>query len=189
MAAPEVPIEVDEASGVWTTDGLPMVYVPRHFFVNNHRAIEAALGTERYAPILHEAGHRSAWQWCEKEARTHGLEGEAVFRHYMRRLSQRGYGRFVPEALDVAAGTARIRVEHSIFVLEQSGLEQSGLERAQPGSERRCYMFAGWAPGALEWVRHSAGLSGAVVGEEVACAAGGHAACLLEARLAAKEIV
>jgi hypothetical protein len=181
MAAPEVPIEVDAATGVWTTDGLPMVYVPRHFFVNNHRAVEAALGVERYAPILHEAGHRSAWQWCEKEALTHRLEGEAVFRHYMRRLSQRGYGRFIPEALDVAAGTARIRVEHSIFVLERSGL----AERHEAGG-RRCYMFAGWAPGALEWVRHAAGLAGAVIGEEVACAAEGHPACILEARLAAK---
>ena len=41
---PQVPIEVDESTGVWTTDGLPMLYVPRHFFVNNHTAIEEALG-------------------------------------------------------------------------------------------------------------------------------------------------
>lgn len=32
MAAPEVPIEVDPVTGVWRTDGLPMVYLPRHFW-------------------------------------------------------------------------------------------------------------------------------------------------------------
>ena len=40
---PSLPIDVDEHTGVWRTDGLPMLYVPRHFFTNNHVAIEAAL--------------------------------------------------------------------------------------------------------------------------------------------------
>jgi hypothetical protein len=31
------------------------------------------------------------------------------------------------------------------------------------------------------------GLAGAVIGEEVACAAEGHSACVLDARLAARE--
>ena len=35
------------------TDGLPMLYVPRHFFTNNHLAVEAALGRDRYAEILY----------------------------------------------------------------------------------------------------------------------------------------
>ena len=38
------PIDVDADTGVWSTNGLPMLYVPRHFFINNHLAIEAALG-------------------------------------------------------------------------------------------------------------------------------------------------
>ena len=48
---------------MWSTDGLPMLYVPRHFSVNNHVAVEEALGAERYAAILYEAGYKSAWQW------------------------------------------------------------------------------------------------------------------------------
>ena len=53
MGRPRVPIEVDDASGVWSVDGMPMILVPRHFFVNNHLAIEAALGAEavRAAPV------------------------------------------------------------------------------------------------------------------------------------------
>src|SRR5438105_4922555 len=75
MAKPEVPIEVDEATGVWTVDGMPMVLVPRHFLVNTHRGREAALGIAANARMAYEAGHKSAWEWCEKEAKTHGLSG------------------------------------------------------------------------------------------------------------------
>jgi hypothetical protein len=60
MAAPQIPIEVDEATGVWRTDGLPMVYLPRHFLVNNHLAVEEALGLDAYRRILQVATEKSA---------------------------------------------------------------------------------------------------------------------------------
>jgi hypothetical protein len=41
-----VPIEVDERTGVWSVDGMPMILVPRHFFLNNHLAAESALGLQ-----------------------------------------------------------------------------------------------------------------------------------------------
>ncbi len=50
---PQLPIDVDPNTGVWTTDALPMLYVPRHFFTNNHVAVEEALGEEAYAEILY----------------------------------------------------------------------------------------------------------------------------------------
>ena len=52
--APQLPIEVDSETGVWTSDALPMLYVPRHFFVNNHMGIEEVLGAEAYAEILYK---------------------------------------------------------------------------------------------------------------------------------------
>ena len=80
---PQLPIDVNKQTGIWTTDGLPMLYVPRHFFVNNHTAVEAALGRERYAEILYRAGYDSAYFWCQHEAKTHGLRAGslAVFRN------------------------------------------------------------------------------------------------------------
>ena len=60
---PQLPIDVDPATGVWSTDGLPMIYVPRHFFVNNHVEVEAALGREVYSNSLYAAGRRSAGYW------------------------------------------------------------------------------------------------------------------------------
>ncbi|WP_087718081.1 DUF5943 domain-containing protein [Salinicola salarius] len=139
--APELPISVDSETGVWTTDALPMLYVPRHFFINNHIAIEQALGVETYAKILYDAGYKSAWYWCEKEAELHGLEGVAVFEHYMNRLSQRGWGKFVTEAIDLEAGTAKVRLEHSCFVYQ---LGKTG--------KREEYLFTGWFAGAMDQI-------------------------------------
>ncbi|WP_163575858.1 DUF5943 domain-containing protein [Halomonas faecis] len=139
--APELPIEVDVETGVWTTDALPMLYVPRHFFINNHVAVEEALGAETYAEILYDAGYKSAWHWCEKEAELHGLDGVNVFEHYMKRLSQRGWGHFIIDAIDLDAGTCRVRLEHSAFVY-QMGKVGRKVE----------YMFTGWFAGAMDQI-------------------------------------
>lgn len=164
---PQLPIDVNADTGVWTTDGLPMIYVPRHFFVNNHAAVEAALGRDRYAEILYPAGHRSAYYWCDKEAATHGLSGLAVFEHYLKRLSQRGWGLFDFAAADPAAGTAQIRLRHSVFVLQQP--EAKG---------RLCYMFAGWFAGAMDWVGQNLGHGYKTESRETQCAAEGHDHCI-----------
>ncbi|WP_434361550.1 DUF5943 domain-containing protein [Parasalinivibrio latis] len=144
--APEMPIQVDDQTGVWTTDALPMLYVPRHFFVNNHMAIEEELGAARYAEILYKAGYKSAWYWCEKEAEEHAISGEAVFEHYMKRLSQRGWGLFNIESLDIEAGTARVRLDHSAFVYQYGKVNR-----------KVDYMFTGWFAGAMDQIAESLG--------------------------------
>lgn len=153
--APELPIEVDSETGIWTSDALPMLYVPRHFFINNHMAIEEALGAEKYADILYHAGYKSAWHWCEKEAELHGLEGVDVFEHYMKRLSQRGWGLFITEAIDLDEGTARVRLEHSAFVY-QMGKVNRKIE----------YMFTGWFAGAMDQILSARGSSLRTVAEQ-----------------------
>lgn len=163
MSAPEIPIDVDPATGIWRTDGMPMIYMPRHFFINNHRAVETALGADNYARLLFDAGHASAWAWCDAEARTHGLAGLDVFRHYLRRLSQRGWARFTIEDVADDGASARVRVEHSVFVLGS----------ASSAAGRLCYMFAGWFPGALEWLRRQWGLAGTLRSAETYCAGEG----------------
>ena len=97
---PTLPIDVDEQTGVWRTDGLPMLYVPRHFFMNNHLAAEGVLGREAYAALLYPAGHKSAYYWCEQESRRHKISGAPVYEHYLRRLSQRGWGIFALDEID-----------------------------------------------------------------------------------------
>jgi len=171
VADPEVPIAVDAETGVWSVDGLPMILVPRHFLVNNHKAIEAAIGVEANARLLHEAGRESAYYWCEREAATHGIAGADVFRHYMRRLSQRGWARFTVLDLDAAAGTARIRVDHSVFVAEYG----------REAGRKVCYMFLGWFVGALDYAGRGLGRDHGLRAAEVACAAEGRSDhCLFE---------
>lgn len=176
MNAPQVPIEVDEATGVWATDGLPMIYVPRHFFVNNHIEVEAALGRETYAKTLYTAGHRSAHFWCEQASKAQHLKGLDVYAHYLQRLSQRGWGQFRFDEVDATSGHARIRLEHSVFVLAQ------GIAGVPVVSDKACYLFAGWFSGAMDWVGADMGRHWKTQAEETRCAAEGHAHCVFTVR-------
>lgn len=169
---PQLPIEVNEDTGIWSTDGLPMIYVPRHFFVNNHIEVEKALGREVYAKSLYTAGYRSAYFWCEQEAKTHQLKGMAVYEHYLKRLSQRGWGLFSFLNVDPSTGRAQIKLEHSVFVLAQ------GIAGVPVTQDLCCYLFAGWFSGAMDWVAQDMGLSYKTFSEETQCAAQNHDYCV-----------
>lgn len=169
---PQLPIDVHGETGVWTTDGLPMIYVPRHFFVNNHVETEAVVGREVYAPALYKAGYRSAYFWCQQEAATHGLSGMAVYEHYLKRLSQRGWGLFKFISAEATTGEAQIQLDHSVFVLAQ------GIAGVPVDSSKVCYLFAGWFSGAMDWVLASSGSSVRTTSTETQCAAEGHSHCV-----------
>lgn len=170
MAQPQITIDVDPATGTWRVDALPMILVPQHFFNNNHFAVEAALGPEKYEEILRPAGHLSAYYWCKKEAEHHGLSGLDVFRHYMLRLSQRGWGRFSVAEADVAARRFLIRVDNSSFVDDSR----------RSAGRRLCWMFAAWLEGSLEYVLEEAGTPAKLAARETQCAAEGFDHCRFE---------
>ena len=169
MGTPQVPIEVDDVTGVWSVDGTPMVLVPQHYFYNNHKAMEEAAGRERYAALAFEAGRKSAETWCAREARVHGLRDVEMFHHYLRRLSQRGWAQFGVLQLDARSGRARVRLDHSIFVLQHRGPPQ-----------KACYVFGGWLCGALEWAARERGQQLTFAAYETQCAAQGQPFCLFE---------
>ena len=163
MGSPQIDIQVDDITGRWSVDGLPMILMPQHFYLNNHYVVEAALGAQKLEEILRPAGYRSAYFWCEKEAAHHGMSGIDVFHHYMRRITQRGWGQF--EVLDVMpeAGTAHVRLNNSAMVDEA---------HRNCGS-KVCYMFAAWLEGSLEFVVASAGQKLSLTAREVYCQAEG----------------
>jgi Domain of unknown function (DUF5943)/V4R domain len=173
MSAPEIPIEVDDETGVWSTNGLPMLFMPRHFFINNHLASEKALGKGNYAAQMFAATFRSAWDWCEYEASATGMTDIAVFHHYLKRISQRGWGQFDGGGIDSHTACGQIILHHSCFALDAQ------LKRTVA---KTCYMFSGWFPGALEWVMNRRSLNVRFSCEEVQCAAEGHACCIFEVR-------
>lgn len=166
MAAPQVPINVDPATGIWTTDGLPMIYMPRHFFVNYYAAMDRELGRDRHSALLYIASHKSAYEWATAESKTHGLRDVAVFRHYLNRLSQRGWGRFTIDAIDLQAPSALVRVEHSAFALQ---LGRTG--------HCECSMFAGSIAGCIDWAAMDAGANSKVRAVETQCLSQGHDHC------------
>lgn len=175
MAKPEIEIDVDPQTGRWRVDDMPMILVPQHFYNNNHFAIEGAMGTEAFNRALAPAGRLSAYVWCKKQAEIYGLSGVDVFTHYMKRLSQRGWGLFSIEALVPAAGTATIRLDHSSFVTEET----------RSAGRKLCFMFAPWLAGALEYVCEQAGSRQPLAAREVQCAAEGHDHCRFEVTPAA----
>jgi hypothetical protein len=124
---PQLPIDVDPETGVWTTDALPMLYVPRHFFTNNHAAVEEALGVDTYAEILYRAGYKSAYFWCDKEAKQHGMSGMAVFEHYLKRLSQRGWGIFTTTAQLVVRARATRQGRQALLHVRRLVRRRDGL--------------------------------------------------------------
>jgi predicted hydrocarbon binding protein len=170
MGKPQVDIQVDDVTGRWSVDALPMILVPQHFFLNNHFAVEAALGPERLSEVLRPAGYRSAYHWCEKEAAHHRLSGLDIFQHYMRRLTQRGWGQFKPYDIDLDAGRARVRIDNSAFVDDE-----------RPAGRRVCYMFAAWFEGALEYSASATGRTLSLQAGEMYCVAEGtHDHCMFE---------
>lgn len=170
---PAVKIDVDEASGIWRTDGLPMVYVPRHFMVNMHEEIEQSLGRSEYRAMLERSGAKSARFWCQSQADLLSLPAPEIFAHYLQRLSERGWGRFTIQALDASALTAQIALQSSIYVLEAK-------DRANAPT---CYMFEGFLIGAMQFLCDAQGVTPAAIAcQETACAAMGAPECRFEVR-------
>jgi predicted hydrocarbon binding protein len=150
---------------------LPMLYLPRHFMVNNHIAVEEALGIETYRAILRTATDKSAVHWCKSTAKTLNLSPIETFHRYFNRLSQRGWGQFEVGEIDVAGKRGRIDLKNSIFVLEQ---------QSHPASRAVCYMFEGFMTGALRFLLDADDVALQIDCRETHCAATGHAQCRFE---------
>jgi hypothetical protein len=72
VANPQVHIDVDDITGRWSVDALPMILVPQHFFLNNHYAVEAVLGPEKLAEVLRPAGYQSLTFGARRKQRITG---------------------------------------------------------------------------------------------------------------------
>jgi predicted hydrocarbon binding protein len=169
MHPPDVSIDIDRDTGHWTTNGLPMLYMPRHFFMGIIETVEAAIGREAADRHFYKAGFDAAFQWCHAESGRSGFKGMDVFHHYMNRLSQRGWGMFDGSAINPKTGVGTVVLRHSSFVAHFGR-----------GSGRQvCYVCGGWAPGALAWVSQTLGADWRLAGREGRCAAEGHEHCEL----------
>lgn len=148
-----------------------MVYVPRHFMVNMHREIEETLGRPVYEAMLRRSGAKSARFWCHQQADLLGLPAQDIFAHYLKRLSDRGWGRFSIEALDPQGLTATMTLRDSIYVLEANGQTKAST----------CYMFDGFLIGAMQFMCDAQGTQAAnITCQETACVATDAPECRFE---------
>jgi predicted hydrocarbon binding protein len=104
------------------------------------------------------------------------LSGLPVFEHYLKRLSQRGWGQFRFQTVDARSGAAEIRLENSLFVLAATASGTSSRTATQ------CYMFSGWFAGAMDWVLETSGAHVKTHSSEVHCGGEGHSHCLFRVR-------
>jgi hypothetical protein len=162
-----VPVEVDERSGRWSVDGIPMILAPQHMILNYLAAAESSLGVDAVAALVRAPGHRSAHTWCARARAFHGLDEVAVVHHYLDQLGRRGWGRFTMPTVDVDAGVLEVH-------LERSALAHADGRAADAG----CYVFCGWLEGALDAARVARGRDAGFVVRETACAGAGADACV-----------
>lgn len=170
MSELPVPVVVDPLTGAWSVDGQPVILVPRHFWALIQMECERRFGIAATQAMFEAATHHAAKLWCEREAATHGLHGVEVFRHYLKRITQRGYGRLTIESIDAQAGTASIRLDHSVYAAEYGN--SAGREV--------CYMFTTAFTGGMEYVAEAAGHPRSLRCREVRCAAAGADCCRFE---------
>lgn len=170
-----VPVEVDADTGIWSVDGLPVILIPRHYWAQIMQEVEAKLGLDAAAELYFTGTYKAAYFWCEKEAQTHGLAGMDVFAHYLKRMSQRGWGRFELERVDPAAGTARVLVHHSA----------TALAYGADFGRSVCHSYNGAFCGGMEYVAAEAGAPMRLASRELRCAAAGAPHCVFEVSPAA----
>jgi predicted hydrocarbon binding protein len=171
MDALPVPIEVDPTTGTWSSEGQPMILIPRRFFVFIQMEAERQFGIEATARLYDAATRRGARVWCEVEEKRSGGSGEEVFKRYLERISSRGMGQFSLSALSVEQGVARVTLHNSIFVAEYG----RRMDR------KVCSSFAAAFAGAMEYLRHTSGLAtDGIAAREQTCQSCGDDQCVFE---------
>lgn len=163
---PKIDISVDPATGVWSSDGLPMIYAPRHWIIGINKEVEAALGRDAFSELLYRASYRAAQHWCAQQSAAFGVGGMELFRRYLAKSSERGLGQFSLLGDGLEEGTITVGVRNSCYVLHHRQFAQGSLSK-----ETQCFAFAGSFAGAANWIAESLGLDGGFRGVERECAA------------------
>lgn len=161
---PEIDIQVDPQTGIWTSDGLPMIYAPRHWFVGMHTRIEARMGRDAYADLLYGAGYDAAKIWCQSQADHFGLRGLDVLTLYLEKTSARGLAQFSLLHADIDAGRIEIGLRNCCYVLHNRHVT-CGADSL----DTLCYAFVGSFTGAADWVAADMGLDRFFNGREREC--------------------
>ncbi|UCD80802.1 MAG: 4-vinyl reductase [Desulfobacterales bacterium] len=112
---------------------VPMLLMPRWFFVAIKKQIESLAGKEIARKVYYEAGYEGAAKWAQTQMKEAGLSGRAVMEQYLASASVRGWGRFEILDFDQERGYGRFRIHHSA-VAEETGTAKEVVCDHLPGS-------------------------------------------------------
>lgn len=173
---PKIGIAVDPETGVWTSDGLPMIYAPRHWILGINTEVESVIGRAAFVDLMYRASYRAARHWCAQQAEVFGIGGMDLFRRYLAKSSERGLGQFSLLGDDLAGGAVGVRVRNSCYVLHHRQFAGEA-----PAEATLCFAFAGSFAGAANWIARAQGLEEGFRGVERECAAvTGAEACIID---------
>jgi len=148
-----------DPDGSLTLNGLPMILLPRHFFLYIMEQVEAVAGPEALGRIYRKAGFDGAVTFCRRYAEVHHTQPRATVAGYLDEMSHRGWGRFEIVALDERVGRLEVRLYNSAL---------SSARLRAPRHE----VWVGAMEGAMSYLAESMGRPHAFAGREIAARAG-----------------
>jgi predicted hydrocarbon binding protein len=146
-------------------DEVPVVLMPRWFFVGIMKRVVAEAGSQIAAKIYYEAGHEGAYKWSKVQIEK-GLKGSAVLEQYLNSMTSRGWGRFEILNFDEEEGQGNFRLHSSALALEQGRTGESV-----------CLWVPGAMAGSMQAILEYHGSELKVRGQEVQCLSTGQPFC------------
>ena len=144
---------------------VPMVLMPRWFFVGIMKRVVAEVGVETAVRIYSGAGWEGAYNWAMVQLKA-GLTGRAVMEQYLGSMTSRGWGRFEIMEMDLEQGRGRFRWHNSALALE---LGQTGREV--------CLWGPGAMAGGMQAILEHMGSDLKLAGWEDSCLSAGNDYC------------
>ncbi len=150
-------------------ESVPMVLMPRWFFVAIKQQIEQLCDAQTAKQVLYQAGWEGATKWANEQMTRNGLDGHSVMEQYMASAGLRGWGDLQITEYDETTAHVTVTLTNSA-VAEETGQVGRAVCDHLPGS----------IAGAMQTILVHAGIDREVVGKETKCIAKGDTHCEFE---------
>lgn len=150
-------------------ESVPMVLMPRWFFVAIKQQIEQLCDAQTARQVLYRAGWEGATKWANEQMTRNGLDGRAVMEQYMDSAGLRGWGDLRITAYDETEARVKVILTNSA-VAEETG----------PVGRVVCDHLPGSIAGAMHTILANAGRPKELIGRETKCIARGDTHCEFE---------
>jgi predicted hydrocarbon binding protein len=147
-------------------DTVPMVLMPRWFFVAIKKQIEKLSGDDISKQVYYNAGYEGATLWAQTQIKEAGLSGKAIMEQYLGSASMRGWGRFAILSFKKDEGKGHFQLYNSA-VAEETGHSDRTVCDHLPGS----------LAGAFQAILDHDGKTLKVIGRETKCICQGDQWC------------